>query len=313
MHGTKKSQILGKKARHLTLTTSTHPNVRNNPIRLYNDQRKLVQRIRRLTPLKLILMHYITLSDYRRYYPNKKLNEPLEYEYFRVRTNEGNGVLHIVQTGDFLPYHWIQDTWAYLHKSYIIAIREINSDNYGDRARYIVTQYVSNQDTSYIRSSMSRNYIYPGWRQDYDRIRNSVLHYSIKSADFTYDHWKYTWCTTAEHYAKALDVKPNQTRLSNICYPTDTQLIIQEWNKFLTDKFNPHNKKICHCPIYTQLKIDDKKIPTVDSDIANTYSSPITEDTDKCLNKIITDFTSESDKKFFPTCYSLNVKIIRHD
>jgi hypothetical protein len=238
MNGLRRSSILGKKARHLVLTTSAHPHVKNNSERLRIDYKELNKRIRRVTPLQLIVMGYIVLSDLRRYYPNKQINEPLDYEYHRVRTNEVNGVLHIIQVGDFLPYHWVKKQWTEIHHSPNISITEISNENYGQRASYVVTQYVSNQQSSYVRSSMSKNFIYPQWQRDYNELKWHIYHQTIKHSHrkSKFSNWEYEWNTTSEIYAQTLDRGENQTLLFPLEIPSDKILLIREWNKVMEIK-----------------------------------------------------------------------------
>jgi hypothetical protein len=46
-------------------------------------------------------------------------------KYWKVRTNEGNGVLHIVSRGKFVPQKWLSSQWADIHKSPIVDIRSL--------------------------------------------------------------------------------------------------------------------------------------------------------------------------------------------
>jgi len=68
---------------------------------------------------------------------DKKLNENfrvlkmhvfLKYhfkmEYWKIRTNEGNGVLHIVYRGKYVPQKWFSVHWADKHESPVVEIRK---------------------------------------------------------------------------------------------------------------------------------------------------------------------------------------------
>jgi hypothetical protein len=149
-----------EKIRFLTLTTSEiqAKNQEYDINNLNENIRRLKQRIKRLTVAKLIISGYLKTEDIRKYYPNIKLGKKFKYEYFRIRTNEGNGVAHIVYKGEFLPYVWLVDNWLDLHNSWNIDIRLIKKD-FKKQSRYIVSQYLSNQETSYIRSSQSWGWI----------------------------------------------------------------------------------------------------------------------------------------------------------
>jgi hypothetical protein len=46
-------------------------------------------------------------------------------KYWKIRTNEGNGVLHIVFRGKYVPQKWLSDQWADIHKSPVVDIRSL--------------------------------------------------------------------------------------------------------------------------------------------------------------------------------------------
>lgn len=175
--GLKIADKMGIRVRFLTLTTS---DVQFNNCayseKLLNDSfRKLKQRIQRVTVAKLIIQGYIKSSDVRRYYGNKPLNEPFKLDYFKVVTNEGNGVIHSVYKGEYLPYNYLVDNWQDIHNSWDINIKLIRNKNkdYKKSAHYIVSQYISGQGSSYQRSSQSWNWIFRGYRKGWLDFLNS--------------------------------------------------------------------------------------------------------------------------------------------
>ncbi len=46
-------------------------------------------------------------------------------KYWKIRTNEGNGVLHIVFRGKYIPQKWLSDQWIEIHESPIVDIRSL--------------------------------------------------------------------------------------------------------------------------------------------------------------------------------------------
>lgn len=81
--------------------------------------------------------------------------------YFKVRTNEGYGVLHILyRSHRYLPQPWLSANWLDIHKSSYVWIKEVPDT---DIARYVVTQYVASQGTSYQRCSWSFNWVCKGF------------------------------------------------------------------------------------------------------------------------------------------------------
>jgi hypothetical protein len=234
--GLKRAGITKKRARHLVLTTSNDPAVKSNPKQLYIDAKELTKRVRRMTPLKFILTGFILPTEAHKYFPNKPINEPLYYQYHRVRTNEVNGVLHIVAVSDFIPYHWITQQWEEIHKSPIVSITEISPDNYGDRANYIVTQYVSDQKSSYVRSSMTKNFIFPGWSKQYTALKNSIYRYRYKGQQRDdYGNWHIIYYSEAEWNEKQFYRDKNQTRLFPVVLSTDTKLIRERWDACINE------------------------------------------------------------------------------
>jgi hypothetical protein len=237
LSGLKRATVNKKRARHLVLTTSADPSVKGNSKRLYLDAHEFTQRVRRLTPLKLILAGFILPNEAQKYFPNKPLGERLYYQYHRVRTNEINGVLHIVAVSDFIPYHWITKTWGEIHKSPNVSITEISPDNYGDRARYIVTQYVATQGTSYVRSSMTKHFIFPNWASVYQSIKNSVYRhradYSHQQLNTKLGRWLPRYKTAHDVLTESVQVPKGQLRLFPVDNPTDKQLIRDRWDAYL--------------------------------------------------------------------------------
>lgn len=239
MTGLKKCSVLGKTARHVVLTTSNDVRVKGNHKQLYADYKEVVKRVRRLTPLKLVTMQFIAPSDLRKYYPNKPINEKMEFEYNKVRTSEGNGVLHVIEVGDFIPYHWLKDQWEDIHFSPNISITAINNKHYRQRAHYVVSQYVVSHTTAYVRASSSKNFIYPHWREDYENIRNTANRgYGYKSARLNqWGGWTYQFYTKIERYEKDRKISDTQTRLFDVDRRTNNYAFIRNWNNFLENKF----------------------------------------------------------------------------
>jgi hypothetical protein len=167
--GLKLAQRENKTVRFLTLNTS---DVQKNSMcydefKLNDDFRKLKQRVKRMTPLKMIKEGYIKSSELRKYYNGIKIGAALDFEYFKVQTNEGNGVLHIVYKGQYLPYNYLVDNWQDIHNSWNVNIKRIgnNKNDTGRASSYIVSQYVSSQNSTYVRSSQSWRWLFRGYRK----------------------------------------------------------------------------------------------------------------------------------------------------
>jgi hypothetical protein len=125
--GIKVSDILHLPVKHLILTTSPQGSTLN----ISSDFQVLRKRIYR--KFKILL------------------------PYFMVHTNEGNGVLHVLyRSKQYLPQKWLSAQWNDIHKSSYVYIKEVPDT---DIARYVVTQYVANQGSSYQRCSWSHSWV----------------------------------------------------------------------------------------------------------------------------------------------------------
>lgn len=151
--------------RFMTLTSSNESP--EDTMRSFNH---LVTTIRRTTPARLIEGHYVEVRKVKAYYPGKPVDESLNIEYMAVLTSEGNGVIHALVVGDYLPQRWLSDTWKTIHKAWNVDIRAPRGDTGHQRiARYILAQYVKGQN-AIKRINCSQNWIYPGWRADLKKL-----------------------------------------------------------------------------------------------------------------------------------------------
>ena len=147
--------------RFMTLTSSNE-----SPVDTMASFNYLIRTIRRTTPARLIEGHYVEMRKVKAYYPGKPVDESLNIEYMAVLTSEGNGVIHALIIGDYIPQKWISDTWKSIHKAWNVDIRAPRGDKGHQRiARYILAQYVKGQ-SAIKRINCSQNWIYPGWRSD---------------------------------------------------------------------------------------------------------------------------------------------------
>lgn len=169
INGLKVQRHKRQRVRFLTFTTSDLQfNAENYNPKMLNDHfRRIKQIIKKTTILHLIRDGYVEPSQIRGYYGNKPLNEKFGFEYFKVITNEGNGVVHCVYSGERLPYNYLVDVLWDVHLSWHLNIQEIKTDkkNIEQSSGYIVSQYISNQGSSYQRSSQSWNWIFRGYRK----------------------------------------------------------------------------------------------------------------------------------------------------
>lgn len=94
------------------------------------------------------------------------------FEYCRVSTNEGNGVIHAVYRGAYIPQRLLSSMWKQIHHSPVVDIRLVRP--YKGLASYIVNQYVSCQKSSYQRCATSWEWIFRGWSGVYNRFYKGI-------------------------------------------------------------------------------------------------------------------------------------------
>ncbi|GAJ06306.1 unnamed protein product, partial [marine sediment metagenome] len=108
---------------------------------------------------------YIKAQQLHFYYPGKALSSKLAFNYIAIKTSEGNGVLHILYAGDFIPQSWLSGNWLALHGAWNVDIR----DTYGSKrgiAGYL-TQYCAGQH-KFLRYSWSWGWValHGAWNVD---------------------------------------------------------------------------------------------------------------------------------------------------
>jgi hypothetical protein len=105
-------------------------------------------------------------------------------KYWKIRTNEGNGVLHIVIRGKYIPQEWLSEQWADIHKSPIVNIRSLRETRKGltGIVFYLVRNYLSKQ--SYERMSWGYSWVFPAFVSCWKRL---IDKYGFKQALFLWN------------------------------------------------------------------------------------------------------------------------------
>lgn len=147
MSGLYFAKIKGSAIRFITLTTSKQGMEHN----LYRDFRMLKYRIKRRFGL---------------------------FEYLKVNTNEGFGVIHLIYKGSYIPQRWLSENWNDIHNSRVVDIRFMRGGSNG-LGSYVVSQYLSDQRTSFIRYSWSWGWVYCGFVKYWKKI---IKEYFFKDA-----------------------------------------------------------------------------------------------------------------------------------
>jgi len=81
-------------------------------------------------------------------------------EYWGLRTNEGNGVLHLIFKGGFIPQWWLSEAWFSIHGASIVDIRVLRGSS-RRLANYLVANYLCKQ--SFERMSWSWGWVFRGF------------------------------------------------------------------------------------------------------------------------------------------------------
>ncbi len=94
-----------------------------------------------------------------------------KFEYILLETAEGYGVLHIIFTGSYIPFRWLQKSWSKIHGEPIgyMGNLQVNVEKVKDLnkvSKYLVSQYLAGQSS--MRSwTMSRHWLWKGYRLDW--------------------------------------------------------------------------------------------------------------------------------------------------
>jgi len=177
LSGLKFSRYGKRPVRFLTLTTSDVmvqsvafvPGVLNSHFQI------LRKRILRYSPYRLYKEGYITKKVMNCFYGHENLKKRFTFEYFKVETNEGNGVLHILYRGPYLPHAWVSSVWSEIHNSPIVNIKLLEYKDMKKTSCYVVSQYVSSQKSSYVRSSQSWKWVFRGFKSYWYAVKRDYL------------------------------------------------------------------------------------------------------------------------------------------
>ncbi|GAI60637.1 unnamed protein product [marine sediment metagenome] len=167
------------KSRLRFMTLTSPPG--SSSLTLQADFRAFKERIKRLTPLRLVKAGYIKAQQLHFYYPGKALSSKLAFNYIAIKTSEGNGVLHILYAGDFIPQSWLSGNWLALHGAWNVDIR----DTYGSKrgiAGYL-TQYCAGQH-KFLRYSWSWGWVWQGFVKSW-----LYLKHCWRCANNGWDEW----------------------------------------------------------------------------------------------------------------------------
>jgi hypothetical protein len=86
------------------------------------------------------------------------------FEYWKLRTSEGNGVLHIIYSGAYIHQAWLSRIWQEIHLSHRVWLQELRGR--GKRmTNYLMSHYLPAHDDYklYTRMSWSWGWVFRGF------------------------------------------------------------------------------------------------------------------------------------------------------
>lgn len=91
------------------------------------------------------------------------------FEYCKVKTTEGNGVLHMMAVGKFMAFKWLQEQWKQIHKAFIVNIKEVQRKGDYRLAGYLIP-YIGHHDQT--RLSYSWGWLWKGFHLTWRRVKS---------------------------------------------------------------------------------------------------------------------------------------------
>lgn len=105
-------------------------------------------------------------------YPDFFDDFKFKFKYFKLKTAEGGGVLHIVFRKGYnvppIPKSWIHKQWLKIWGSWNTSINEIAISSSERLSMYLVGQYFAKQPV--LRMSYGHQWVYPGFVKGFRRV-----------------------------------------------------------------------------------------------------------------------------------------------
>jgi hypothetical protein len=119
-------------------------------------------------------------------YPNLYARFKFKFKYFKLKTREGGGVMHIVFRKAYnvpkIPFEWLSAQWSKIWGSPRVNISEIKVRNSHKLSMYLVGQYFAKQPV--IRMSYGLHWVYPGFTKSF---KHTIEVYGFKRAIEVWD------------------------------------------------------------------------------------------------------------------------------
>lgn len=158
----------------------------------------------------------------------------VKLKYYKVKTSEGGGVLHIIFRKDqdcpMIHKNWIHRTWFKLWGSWNTSIKSVNLYETEGLSRYVISNYMNQQPI--LRMSYGHQWVYRGFSKAFRRVIEShsnlrrSSHRAKKEGHSTFKQAVRAW---------------NQTIKSRECPKTGYQKRFGTNRQFFTDKYGNLN------------------------------------------------------------------------
>jgi len=88
----------------------------------------------------------------------------VKFNYWKLRTSEGNGVLHILYVGAWIPQSWLSQNWDEVHNSPVVWIQEFKRRR-KKLVSYLMSHYLPSHGDGrlYTRMSWSWGWVFRGF------------------------------------------------------------------------------------------------------------------------------------------------------
>lgn len=140
--------------------------------------------------------------------------------YFKMKTAEGYGVMHIVYWGRYIPQEWLSKTWQEIHKSPIVDIRAGYSNdktNVRGLVGYLLTNYLTKQPL--IRFSYGWKWAWVGMRKTWNSLRKMEIRkgcVNLSDVDRIPATWR--WRKVGlEYWRYLINKPPSNSRQTHFC------------------------------------------------------------------------------------------------
>lgn len=123
---------------------------------------------KKLSPYYKLDEKHLKVIKYEQIYKNSKF----KLKYFKVKTDEGGGVLHIIFRKKYnvpaIPFKWLSHQWHYIWGSPRVNISSIKPRNSQKLTFYMVGQYFSKQPL--LRMSYGYSWVYQGFAKNFKKL-----------------------------------------------------------------------------------------------------------------------------------------------